>query len=200
MLDKSIPYYNIIMKYSSGTPVPEPLLPSGYRLRHYRAGDEFGWAEIEATIGEFESVEEALACFTDHYMPYPDRLRERCLFVCDGSGSPVATCTAWWDTRSGAQVPSLHWVGVLPAHQNKGLGKAIVFRCMRDMATLEPGQDVWLHTQSWSYKAIGIYLAAGFELQQTETINTYLNDYTLALPVLAGKMKPGLLPKPGNPA
>jgi GNAT superfamily N-acetyltransferase len=200
MLDKSIPYYNIIMKYSWGTSVPEPKLPSGYVLRHYQPGDEFGWAEIEAAVGEFESARDALLCFTDHYLPYPERLGERCLFACDGGGRPVATCTAWWDTRNGAQVPSLHWVGVHPEHQNKGLGKAVVFQCMRDLAALEPGWDVWLHTQSWSYKAIGIYLAAGFELQKSETINSHRNDYALALPLLAEKMKPGLLPKADAPA
>jgi ribosomal protein S18 acetylase RimI-like enzyme len=195
LLDKSIPYYNIIMKYKAGTAVPAPELPAGYQLRYYRPGDEWDWANIEAAVGEFDTAEEALRYFNEQYLPHADQLGSRCIFIQSNDGSPAATCTAWWDSKEGLTIPSLHWVGVHPRHQHKGLGKAIVFQCMQDMAALEPGRDVWLHTQTWSYRAIGIYFEAGFEIMREDTFDGHINEYALARPLLAAKLKPQYLNK-----
>lgn len=52
-----------------------------------------------------------------------------------------------------------------------------------------PGCDVWLDTQTSSYKAIGIYLDLGFVLLKTGTYNEVLNEYEDAVQVLKGKMR-----------
>ena len=43
MLDKSIPYHDIIMGFQAGTPLPQPVLPTGYSFRFFREGDERHW-------------------------------------------------------------------------------------------------------------------------------------------------------------
>jgi hypothetical protein len=93
MLDKSIPYYNIIMKRNPGTPVPEPLLPEGYMFVPYCEGDEKSWAEIETSVGEFDSIPEALEYFNQN-PSNPDLKNYNCFYlegvfidktaVCDG--------------------------------------------------------------------------------------------------------------------
>jgi len=45
-----------------------------------------------------------------------------------------------------------------------------------------------LHTQTWSYEAIGIYIRAGFEIAKTGSFERYKNDYEKAMPILMEKM------------
>ena len=75
MLDKTLPYYNIIMKRVSGSPIPEPNLPQGYNFCLYSEGDEKEWAEIMVSVGEFDSFTEAMDYFAEHYLPYIDELK-----------------------------------------------------------------------------------------------------------------------------
>ena len=63
MLDKTLPYYNIIMKRQEGTKTPNPILPKGFSFNLYTEGDEIYWAKIETLVGEFDSIEEALDYF-----------------------------------------------------------------------------------------------------------------------------------------
>lgn len=53
---------------------------------------------------------------------------------------------------------------------------------------LMPGCDVWLDTQTWSYKAIGIYRSLGFEIMKTETFNEVKNEFDLAMKVLKANL------------
>jgi hypothetical protein len=54
LLDKSIPLYNVITKRSAGIPLSNSALPKGYSFIWYVSGKEEKWAEIEASVGEFE--------------------------------------------------------------------------------------------------------------------------------------------------
>ena len=52
MLDRSIPFYNMILR--CGAPPAGPLLlPEGYRIRPYQPGDERAWARLEQETGDF---------------------------------------------------------------------------------------------------------------------------------------------------
>ncbi len=55
MIDRSIPYYNLILKCNRicATPVS---LPEGYSFKMYDVGDEKYWAKLEYEIGDFPSV------------------------------------------------------------------------------------------------------------------------------------------------
>ena len=52
-----------------------------------------------------------------------------------------------------------------------------------------PGCAVWLDTQTWSYKAIGIYLDLGFVPMKTATYNEVPNEYPEAERVLKDRMR-----------
>ncbi len=188
MLDKSIPYLNIIMKRNKGTPVPEVALPNGYEFSFFSKDDEYSWAEIETSVGEFDSVPEALAYFQKEYLPQLKELERRLIFIQTKSGEKVATATIWWDHMEGRRIPTLHWIGVRPEHQGLNLGKAVVFEVVNRMLQIDGDVDLFLHTQTWSYKAIGIYLQAGFDFVKSDAIDGYKNDYEKALPLLKEKM------------
>jgi ribosomal protein S18 acetylase RimI-like enzyme len=189
MLDKSLPYFNVIMKRTSDKPIINFDLPQGYNFTEFTKGTELQWAEIETSVGEFENIYEALQYFQTHYLPFSDELGKRLLFVQNKEGEKVGTITGWFDNLDKKQVPSIHWFAVKESYQGCGLGKALVSECLNRLLSLDGDLDVFLHTQTWSYKAIGLYLKAGFEIVKGGTFAHYKNDYEQAIPILSKVIK-----------
>lgn len=189
MLDKSIPYFNIIMKRKADTPVPSIDLPSGYSFVSFSVDCQCAWAEIETSVGEFDSTDEALEYFNENYLSYPNEVERRTFFIQNSEGEKIATATAWWNYTGERRDLALEWIAVMPAYQGIGLGKAVVFEALKRMLQIEGDRDIFLHTQTWSYRAIGIYLQAGFEFVTEGAFSTYSNDYYKALPLLKEVLK-----------
>ncbi|WP_199731690.1 GNAT family N-acetyltransferase [Cohnella endophytica] len=188
-MDKSLPYLNIIMKRKAGMSIPYSLLPNEFSFTLYRDGDEVKWAEIETSVGEFQYVDEAINYFRNEYLTYPDEIRERVIFIKDSAGQYIATITAWWNYTQDRRNPSIHWLAVKPEYQGLGLSKPLVYKCLEVLLKTEGDNEVYLHTQTWSYKAIGLYLKTGFELLKTESFGTYLNDFDKAETILRDRLK-----------
>jgi ribosomal protein S18 acetylase RimI-like enzyme len=184
MLDKSIPYFNVIMKRSAGIPVPRFVLPRGFSFVWFTEGKEEKWAEIESSVGEFTNIEESLIYFQKEYLPYTNELKQRLLFVTNVNGEEVGTITSWWNMTGRRRDPSIHWFAVKEEYQGLGLGKALVSECLNRLLLLEGNKDVFLHTQTWSYKAISLYQKAGFEIAKSESFAHYKNDYDNAMPLI----------------
>ncbi len=189
MLDKSVEFHRVIMHRKQGTPVPESDLPEGFKYVTFEKGDEKEWAEIETSVGEFERAVDALVFFQENYMPYLDELKRRTIFIENDEGQKVATLTNWWNYTGKRRDPWLHWVAVRPEFQNLGLGKAVIFEGMQRMIEMEGDRDVYLPTQTWSYKAIGIYQKAGFEITDEKGLGGFENEYEKAMPVLENLLK-----------
>ncbi len=163
MLDKSIPYHNLLMRAeASAAAIVPPALPEGFQYRLYRAGDADAWAAIETSVGEFPDESAAQAYFARTYLPEEARAFQRVGFVAAPDGTPVATTSAWFDEKDGGYRPLVHWVAVRPEYQGLGLGRAAVSQAMALFSRLDPGLDIFLHTQTWSHKAVGLYLRMGF--------------------------------------
>ncbi|MGO0059881.1 GNAT family N-acetyltransferase [Brevibacillus fluminis] len=184
MLDKSIPYYNVIMKRVAGTPLVHHELPQGFSFCRYKSGKEVDWAEIEASVGEFDSVEESLNYFKNEYLQHFEELKKRLLFVLNSEGKPIGTITGWWNYTAERRDLSIHWFAVQQEYQGMGIGKALVAKCIRNLQDLDGDKDIYLHTQTWSYKAISLYLKSGFNIEASETFSVYQNDYEQAFPIL----------------
>ncbi|WP_271754428.1 GNAT family N-acetyltransferase [Cohnella sp. JJ-181] len=184
MLDRTVPYFNVIMKRQAGRPFPQAELPEGYAIVRYTPGSERQWAEIEASVDEFGSVEEAARYFQKRYLPLAGELEKRLLFVENAQGESVGTIMCWWDDTAGRRDPSIHWFAVKPEYQGIGLGKALVSACLSVMIELEGDRDIYLHTQTWSYKAVRLYGRFGLEIVRDETFGPYHNDYDRAMPIL----------------
>ena len=186
MLDKSIPFYNVLMERKKGKPMFQYDLPEGFRFVLFKPGDEQEWAEIETSVLEFDKVDDALYYFSESYMKYMDELMQRCLFIEDPEGKKVATITTWWTFTGTRRDPWIHWVAVRPEYQGLGLGKALVSKGMKHLIALEGDRNVYLHTQTWSYKAIGIYQKASFEITRKKGLGGYENnEYAKAVKLLS---------------
>lgn len=193
MLQKTVPYKSLYMKISASDveKITVPELPEGYNYRFYQPGDQENWAEIETLVGEFETIEAARARFESEFLPSGDRyqainqvfpisdnaLSQRQVFIEAPNGEVVATATAWMENKVGEYQPMLHWVSVHPDYQGLQLGKSVVSKAMSVFKELEPGKDVMLHTQTWSYPAIVLYHKLGFFLCKEETMGHGENDF-----------------------
>jgi len=190
MLDKSLPYVGLFMCREAGSPLTACPLPDGYSFAYFKDGDETAWARIEASVLEFDNEFSALKFFIERFMPYADELSHRCLFVENCEGEKVATATAWWGFTKGQRRPWLHWVAVDPQYQGLGLGKAIISRATELLSELEGDVDYYLHTQTWSHKAIVIYKKNSFMPSKEKALYKDRRDnYRRALRILRKYVK-----------
>lgn len=185
MLDKSIPYAEIWMCRNRMLPVVEKPLPEGFRYELYHDGDEIAWAAIETAVAEFDDVTKAIAYFNEKFAPYPQELKQRMLFVTNPVGEKVGTCSAWWKTiPDGSRYPLVHWVAVKPGYQGKGLAKAMMTRTIELLEELESTSPIFLHTQTWSHPAIGLYKKLGFDITDKNIDGSPNPDYEKAMIIL----------------
>lgn len=205
MLDKSIPYKNIIMRmpFSKVSSQAAPDLPVGFSFRFYQDGDAAHWARIETSVLEFPDEAAAKSYFSRDYLPFSNDLKQRCVFVVNQENLPVATATAWYARSELGYQASLHWVAVMPAYQGLGLGQAGVQQALSLFPALDPGEDVWLHTQTWSHVAVRLYFKLGFRVLKTgrtavvtddgDGVKISDNDYAAAIEILRSVLEPALL-------
>ncbi len=175
MLDKSLPYQGFIMKlrHEKLAKIQVPRLPQGYQYHLYEDGDEEHWARLETAVLEFPSQEKALEYFNHDYRnPFRDELYRRCAFVSTAEGLPVATATAWFMESSLGHQGWLQWISTDPAHQGKGLGRAVIAKALSLFLTEGPPTDIYLHTQTWSHTAAYLYHRMGFELSLIDHVKT----------------------------
>lgn len=171
-MNKNLVYYDIIMRSSMPYDIQVHPLPKGYSFKAYEDGDEKYWADLEYEVNEFSSKEDALAYFERVFMPYKEYLNDRMFFILDDTGNYVATTTAWFKDDDKRHYALLHWVSVSSTQQGKGLGSCIVSYALSHFPKLEPREnEVFLHTQTWSYKAIALYHKYGFKITNTPLIN-----------------------------
>ena len=179
MLDRSIPFCNIIMRCDRILPM-EIKIPSGYAIRAYQPGDENAWAALHVATGDFATTDEAATYFMEKYAAD----LSRALFAISPDGAAIGAITAWTDDRAGEVVRSIHWLAVAEAHQHKGIGKALVQTALKIMRREDNAAPVYLHTQPWSWKAVLLYVKLGFKMQRKDSFSTYVNEYNQAMTAL----------------
>jgi ribosomal protein S18 acetylase RimI-like enzyme len=141
--------------------IPGFILPPGYALRRFRAGDRESWAEIETAAGEFKSFADALRRFDAEFLPHRKELRSRMIFLLDELGTTVGTGTAWYDKRRrSGEYGRLHWIAIIPSYQGRHLAKPLVSEVMKILVRRH--NTIYLTTQTSSYKAVNLYLDFGF--------------------------------------
>ncbi|MCL1792526.1 MAG: GNAT family N-acetyltransferase [Oscillospiraceae bacterium] len=185
MLDKSVPYFDVLMHRQKNAQIPRYALPEGFAFSFFRPGDEKAWAKIETSVLEFDDELDALIYFHKEYLPFLPELERRCLFAENKEGEKIATSNAWWNYTKSRRDPWLHWVAVKPQYQGLGIGKAIISKATQLMAEIEGERDFYLHTQTWSHKAIKIYQKMGYAITDEKYLNNYSNEnYGKAIEVL----------------
>ncbi len=166
-----------------------PAIPEGFSVRFYETGDEKYWAEIQTSVLEFSTNDDALNCF-NHYLEHIDELKRQQIYIVDDkTGKPIATSTAWFSECNGKRIGVVHGLSCLAEYQSLGLGRIAASYMMKCFYDIAPGTEVWLDSQTWSYKAIGIYMDLGFVPMKSATYSNVPNEYDAAVKVMKEKMR-----------
>ena len=185
MFDKSVPYFDVIMHRSAGSPIPEYKLPEGYKFVFFQMGDEKDWGDIQESVGGYDTDVEAMLKFQSKYTQMPDEIVRRCIFVESPEGERVGTVMIWWEYSGLRRDPWLNYVAVKPTHQGKGICQAMLCHMLHMAIDIEGDRDMYLHTQTWSHQAIRIYEKFGFQITKEPNLYKYANDqYVQAQTVL----------------
>lgn len=191
--DRSLPRKSVVMMMypDEMKKVEEPILPEGYSFRLYQHGDEESWARIAVSVEEYLTIEEGKNSLKRFIEEDEEELKRRLVFVIAPDGTAVATSMAWFFEEEGRRFGRVHWIMNNPLHQGRGLGRAIVAWAVRRLTEFEPGLITYLDTQTWSHKAIGLYLRMGFHpCRDGHPILNTVNEYTDALEVLRKDVLP----------
>ena len=189
MIDKTIPYFNVIMRYDGPSILVPPRAPNGYRYRSYQEGDEKSWAQMEVDNSDFDTYENAIAYFHKKYSSFPEMLKERFVGIENEKGELCGAVICWFDNKDDKMVSTVHWLVSSPVEQGKGVGSALVRMLIYRFSQLN-ALPIYLHTQPWSYTAIGIYSKCGFRLLRKDSFREYENQSNQALEILQGLMDP----------
>jgi mycothiol synthase len=145
--------------------LPPFTVPTGYRLRPYRPGDEEPWVQlINAAFATEQRTFDPLtrASFEKEF---PTRNGERYDWILfaehETDGTLAGTTAAWEADLNGRRLGLIHWVAVDPAHRGHRLGEALVaaaLHAMRDRGHTE----VYLNTNLALASAVRVYERLGF--------------------------------------
>ena len=135
-------------------------LPSEYEARTFRPGDERVWAEIETAAGEFASEGEARDRFEREFGDRREEVDKRCFFIGTG-GRVIGTAMGWYGTGvEGGIAGRVHWVGIHPGFQGRGLGRPLVSLAVECLKRYH--ESAYLTTQTTSARGVKVYLDFGF--------------------------------------
>lgn len=143
--------------------IPQYSLPSDFKLRLFKEGDEHNWANIETQVAEFKNEQLAFTHFTREFGPYMEDMMKRCLFIENKNGEAIATTTAWYGrlAEQNEMLGRIHWVGVVPAYQGRKLAKPLLSAALNIL--VKHHTNAYLTSQTTSYQAINLYLNYGFK-------------------------------------
>ncbi len=154
-------YIGLSMISNKLLPPENVVFPIGYSYRLFQDGDEFNWARITYEADEFDSINDALNYFNEHFVTRKEKLYNCCYFCFNSDGRPVGTATAWACELNGLKQGMLSWVVISKEYQGRGLCRPLVGLAVHKLS--QEYNSAFLHTQTTSFKGIKVYLDMGFE-------------------------------------
>ena len=154
------------MRRSLDTPIPEPALSDGWRVRHVLEDDfdarvavhRDSWHRSTFTREQYLRVRAI-----DVFDPELDLVAE------SPDGEFTSYCIGWVDAALG--VGSFEPVGTPPAWRRRGLGREVQYEGLRRMKA-KGMRSARIGTAGFNDRAFGLYSSCGFELVDRE--RTYL--------------------------
>jgi len=166
-----VAYHQLLMVRNVATPLPDSPLPSSYRVRTLRPGEEEAWLRVrnesfreEPIARHAWSLEDFRREFAES--PYSERGR---IFVAEHSSEVVGVVAAWVFPYHNVEREMVHWLGVLPQHRRRGLGQALVVEALRFFKA-SGAKQARLITQSALPKAVRLYRKLGFEVEEERAV------------------------------
>lgn len=164
VLDTSVPHHPVLMVLGPHEPVRDAPLAPGYHFEPWTDSYKDAWARLHVALGQLPSLEEGTSYFERTYETDRDALARQMILVCDDAGNLAGTSSLWPGDHFGESRLRVHWVGVDPAHQRRGIARALMLSTIRLFDELVPSgaPPLYLTTQTESWVACGMYLKLGF--------------------------------------
>ena len=164
VLDTSVAHIPVLMVLGDHEPVADIALPTGYRFAAWGPRFREPWVRLHVLLGQLPTFDEGLAYFERTYEADPAALARQMIVVVDEKDQLVGTSSLWRGNHFGEPRLRVHWVGVDPAHQRRGLARALMLRTVALYDELVPtgAPPLYLTTQTESWPACGLYLKLGF--------------------------------------
>jgi GNAT superfamily N-acetyltransferase len=150
---------------------PEPLVPTGTRLRHFSGSADVGaWLDLRRRafarqrlgVGNWHEAD-----FRREFLDKP-WWRPDVMWFAEVQASPDAawqlagTVTLARRGTPPADVPVVHWLAVLPQMRRRGIGRLLMTTLER--AVWDQGErHIYLETHSAWIEAAGLYATLGYE-------------------------------------
>lgn len=159
-----------LMMLRRAAPVPQALLREGWSVRSMRENEGAAWVQICQAAGLIgSSGPDFDQCWEKMMGSDPGVKSENVFFVCDPSGTPVATATARLIPQeershyppSANALGYLHYVAATPQCRGTGAGSAATAAVLKRLEALGLG-DCVLTTDDFRLPAIKIYLRMGW--------------------------------------
>lgn len=189
-LDMSIPYYPVLMTWEKQD-IPALTLAKGYRFVPYDDSYREAWIDLHVRLKQLPNKEEGSAYFAKTFETQREALDKQMILVCDAQGQLAGTSSIWEGFHFGERRYRVHWVGVDPAHQRRGLAKALMVKTLHLYEDMHIETPLYLTTQTNSYIAIGMYEQLGFKRylgdmppQFQGQVDTFLSDNTRAWQII----------------
>lgn len=195
VLDKSIPYYPVLMVLEQPPVIHEVPLAPGYSFQPYDPSYKEAWVALHVALGQIKSREAGLQYFAETFETRPQELQRQMILIVDEQGKLAGTSSVWEGFHFGERRMRVHWVGVDEHHQRRGLAKSLMLKTIQLYQSMQCEHPLYLTTQTNSYVAISMYQRLGFSAYRGsmpvnfhEDPSTFERDTALAWKLIEEKI------------
>lgn len=135
------------------------VLPPLYHLRAFDSRDIGAWTAIQAAADRHNVITDRL--FEAAFGLEASAHRSRIVMACDAHNTPVGTAAAWFGEGVMHAAGRVHWVAVVPEHQGRGIGRALICEVVNRLVQLGH-TEAYLTTSAARLTAIHLYDTCGF--------------------------------------
>lgn len=162
VLDRDIPYRNVLMVIPKRRVEKEIPLKKGYSYVPYEDALFEPWCQLQTACNLFDSLEEAKRCLSRFLEEDRAFFEDNFLFVVDEERTLVASAGLWPGHHFEEERLRVHYVAVLEQAQHQGIARAMLSKLCVHYDSIPSRYPLYLATQSQSYAAIFMYSRLGF--------------------------------------
>jgi GNAT superfamily N-acetyltransferase len=140
--------------------IPEYGLPPEFYVKLFKPGCEKTWIDIQTEADKRNVFD--MDRFRNAFINDYESLAKRQYFLFTRQSQPIGTATAWYaNNKPDGNCGLVHWVGILPEFQGRGLAKPLLTIVLTRMKQLGH-RSASLRTATIRLPAINLYLKFGF--------------------------------------
>lgn len=160
-VDKEVTSRQLIMVMPRKHIEKRVKLKEEYRYARYKDAFREQWANLQYSVGLFDSIETAKAAI-DSFLKDKEQFEQNFLFVTNFDDELVGSAGLWPGRHFGDSRLRLHYVAVREDCQHQGIATSMITHLCKQYDSIPSKYPLYLVTQTNSYGAIALYSHIGF--------------------------------------